>query len=102
MNGIITFAIGTIVGVILAAVFGLTKKRLGAVDIVSRQMKEKEENKKRIVEFMRGKDRITNDEVERFLGVSNATAERYLDELEKEGILKQVGRTGKHVYYRHV
>jgi len=31
--------------------------------------------------------------------VSDATATRYLEELEKEGFIRQVGRTGRHVYY---
>jgi predicted HTH transcriptional regulator len=43
--------------------------------------------------------KITNDEVEKLLHVSDATATRYLSELEKEGKIKQVGRTGKAVEY---
>ena len=42
---------------------------------------------------------VTNDEVERLLRVSDATATRYLDLLEKEGKLRQEGKTGKHVVY---
>jgi len=41
-----------------------------------------------------------NDDVERLVKVSNATAERYLDELEKEGKIKQIGKTGHAVYYQ--
>jgi len=37
--------------------------------------------------------------VENLLLVSDATATRYLDELEKEGKIKQVGKTGKGVFY---
>jgi DNA-binding IclR family transcriptional regulator len=37
--------------------------------------------------------------VERALGVSDATAERYLNQLEKEGKVKQLGRTGRYVCY---
>lgn len=43
--------------------------------------------------------KITNDEVEKFLHVSDATATRYLSELEKEGKIKQSGKTGKVVNY---
>jgi len=43
--------------------------------------------------------KITNDEVEKFLHVSDATATRYLSILEKEGKIKQVGKTGKAVLY---
>ena len=42
---------------------------------------------------------ITNDEVEKLLHVSDATATRYLSELEKRGKLKQVGTTGRGVLY---
>lgn len=44
------------------------------------------------------KDRLTNADVQRILGVSDATATRYLDQLEKEGVIKQVGM-GRHTYY---
>lgn len=42
---------------------------------------------------------ITNDEVEKLLHVSDATATRYLAELEKQGKIAQVGKTGKAVMY---
>jgi predicted HTH transcriptional regulator len=42
---------------------------------------------------------ITNDEVEKYLHVSDATATRYLSILEKEGKIKQNGKTGKGVLY---
>lgn len=42
---------------------------------------------------------ITNDEVEKFLHVSDATATRYLEILEKENKIKQTGKTGKGVSY---
>ncbi len=45
------------------------------------------------------KNHITNDEVEKLLHVSDATATRYLSQLEKQGKLKQTGRTGKGVTY---
>lgn len=43
--------------------------------------------------------KITNDEVEKILHVSDATATRYLSQLEKEGKIKQVGKTGHAVSY---
>ena len=43
--------------------------------------------------------KITNDEVEKFLHVSDATAERYLNILEKENKIKQTGKTGHSVFY---
>ena len=44
------------------------------------------------------KSKITNDEVEKFLHVSDATATRYLSQLEKEGKIKQSEKTGHSVF----
>ncbi|MFA6076966.1 MAG: hypothetical protein WC735_02730 [Candidatus Paceibacterota bacterium] len=46
--------------------------------------------------------RVTNDEVEKFLHVSDATATRYLSQLEKEGKIKQNGKTGHSVFYSEI
>jgi Fic family protein len=48
------------------------------------------------------KSKITNDEVKDFLHVSDATAERYLNTLEKENKIKQVGKTGHAVSYQKI
>ncbi len=53
----------------------------------------------RILELFAKRTSITNDEVEKFLHVSDATATRYLSQLEKEGKIKQNGKTGKGVLY---
>ena len=42
---------------------------------------------------------ITNDDVEKLLHVSDATATRYLEQLERGGKVRQNGRTGKPVSY---
>ena len=46
--------------------------------------------------------KISNDEVEKFLHFSDATAERYLNILEKENKIKQVGKTGHAVSYTKI
>lgn len=43
---------------------------------------------------------VTNDVVETKFGVSDATATRLLDALEKEGLVVQVGDTGRGVVYK--
>ncbi len=48
------------------------------------------------------KSKITNDEVEKLLHVSDATATRYLSQLEKENRIKQVGKTGHAVSYSRI
>ena len=61
--------------------------------------KKKEENLQKIRELFNTRDRLANNDIENLLGVSDATATRYLDELEKEGYIRQVGKTGKFVCY---
>lgn len=73
------------------------KKARGAV---KKKANLKEKRIKRLTEFLMDKNKINNDQVERFLRVSNATAERYLNELEREGKLEQVGKKGRGVYYK--
>ena len=51
---------------------------------------------------LRRAGKITNDEVEKLLHVSDATATRYLSTLEKEGKIQQVGKTGKAVVYTRI
>ena len=56
----------------------------------------------KILEVLTVKGKITNDEVEKLLHVSDATATRYLSALEKEGKIQQVGKTGKAVEYTRI
>ncbi len=56
----------------------------------------------KILEALNAKGKITNDEVEKLLHVSDATATRYLSTLEKEGKIQQVGKTGKAVEYTRI
>ena len=65
------------------------------------------QNKKRkkldsILTLFAKRTTVTNDEVEKFLHVSDATATRYLSQLEKEGKIKQNGKTGKGVSYSKI
>lgn len=54
----------------------------------------------RVMSLFRLKDAISNEDVEVVLGVSDATATRILDELEKSGQVVQEGSTGAGVVYR--
>ena len=80
----------------VVSVFTKSKSR----NLIDEKEDTKRENLEKLRDFIRGRERITNDETENLLGVSNATAERYLDELEKEGPLEQMGKTGKYTYYK--
>ncbi|PCI28190.1 hypothetical protein COB55_04155 [Candidatus Wolfebacteria bacterium] len=63
------------------------------------QFEAKVENKKKIFELAQSMERITNEDVEQLLGVSDATATRYLSELEEEEKIQQIGTVGTGVYY---
>lgn len=56
----------------------------------------------RLFQEITTKGKISNDEVEKLLHVSDATATRYLEVLEKEGKIKQVGKTGRGVTYQKI
>ena len=63
---------------------------------------KKQENLAKIKVMLETSNEITNDQVQEMLKISDATAERYLDELEKEGLIRQVGKTGVSTYYKKV
>ena len=56
--------------------------------------------KGRMISLIKQMGEVANNDIENLLGVSDSTATRYLDRLEKEGIVFQVGETGKAVRYR--
>src|SRR3989344_9293783 len=67
---------------------------------VSEAKELKEERKRKILAMFDSKESITNNDVEQALGTSDRSATRYLDELEKEGKVEQIGTTGRSVTYR--
>ena len=60
----------------------------------------KRKKRDKIMLALTTKSKITNDEVEKLLHVSDATATRYLSALEKENKIRQVGKTGTGVVYQ--
>jgi len=61
---------------------------------------QKEERKQKALAMLQEKGDLSNSEIRKALGVSSRTAVRYLDELEREGKLEQVGKIGHAVTYR--
>ena len=89
---------------IIVAVAGIAlgmylARRKANAGFIAKQMEQKIENKQKILAFVQANGKIQNNDVEKLVGVSNATAERYLDELEKEGKLVQHGVIGQSVFY---
>lgn len=78
---------------------GMYISRRGKSEFISKQMKTKVENKQKILAYVQEHGKIQNNDVEKLVGVSNATAERYLNELEMEGKITQNGTIGKAVFY---
>ena len=97
MNTVIIFFIGAVVGLLLGR---NRKAKAGSTEtLIERQGGEKAAHKERILTMFETKTRLTNNDVEKALGVSDSTATRYLEELEKVGKVRQVGTTGRDVQY---
>ncbi len=99
MNPILIFILGVGVGgIAVRAVFKFKgrKKKLG---LIARQKQEKERDKEAILGLLETQGSLTNNHIEQMLGIPDSTATRYLEELEKEGKVRQVGKTGHAVYY---
>lgn len=96
-----------IILIIIIIILILSRKKIKEIVVYQgARQKQREESKEKILNELtlrqaQGKEaKITNNDVEKLLGVSDATATRYLDELEKQGKVKQVGKTGRSVYYQ--
>ena len=79
------------------------KKREENLKLANQNRQDKKRKKiDAILDLFAKQTNLTNDEVEKLLHVSDATATRYLETLEKEGKIKQVGKTGKHTHYEKI
>lgn len=99
MTQLIIFIIIGLLGIILGYYFAIQRKMAGR-GAVARREAERDANVEKLKNHLRGRETVTNDEIEQFLGVSDSTATRYMDELEKRGFVEQVGNEGRHVYYK--
>lgn len=95
MNYLITLVIGFLIGYFIAS----KKQR---ISFISKQQREKQAGKDAIYGLLETNHPLTNNDVEAMLDISDATATRYFDELEKEGKVRQVGKTGRYVSYERV
>lgn len=88
-----------ILAALLGIALGMFLARRRKSGLISEQGERKAKNKELILKYIQANGKIQNNEVEKLVGVSNATAERYLNELEKEGQITQHGTIGKGVFY---
>ena len=92
-----------IIGLVIIALLLSQRTREAAVGICATaldQTTRKNSNKEKALAFLREKKEASNEEIRERLGVSRRTAVRYLDMLEKEGKVEQVGDIGRGVIYR--
>lgn len=89
------FILGIIVGGGVA--WALTRKR--KINLNHAQTEHRQQNLEKVMEIAREKGEIRNDDIQYALGISDATATRYLEQLEQAGKLEQLGEK-KGVIYR--
>ena len=103
MTNIIYFISGIGVGMLVSSLLMRTKKPVdgtyGVVEVNKARVDRKEKSKKKIFNLFKEKREISNSDVETLLKVSDATATRYLEELEHEGKIIQEGEQGRGVFY---
>ena len=92
-----------LIGIIVGGVIGYSiGKRNKSETFVNDAEKLKSENITKLKEYLNSQtdNEINNEDVRKLLNVSDTTACRYLDDLEKDGFIKQVGTDGPKVYYQ--
>lgn len=94
MNEILLIGIG-IVGIVFGYIFAQKRRARG----IPEQSIRKAENKEKVLIFVEEKGSVRNADVKKLLNVSDATAERYLNELEMEMKIVQHGEVGQGVFY---
>lgn len=60
---------------------------------------DKEEKKKKILDYLKGKDEVPTSELTGMLGINFYRLKRILEELEKEGSISQEAK-GSFVYWK--
>ena len=122
MISILYFIAGIILGFFIKSKItkNFTPKGVEEMNEIRKEAKEAltertEHRKEKILEFMKdeairqkeleacnpgeGEPGVTRADIEKLLEVSETTARKYLNELEAENKIKQIGENGRDVYY---
>ncbi len=94
------FALGLIVGLVsgwLISKYSAGQPLIG--QFVQNQVETRKKHLDAVLALAAKQAQITNDDVQRELNVSDATATRYLETLAEFGQLTRVGQRGQSVYY---
>jgi len=115
MNFILIFLIILVLAVLLMVIFARQEAKIyntktseelvGIAKTVFDRTLKKQANLDKIMSLLAtstssGQAELSNAEIRQALKVSSRTAVRYLDELEKQGKVEQIGKTGQTVTYR--
>ncbi len=73
---------------------------VGICNIALDRTLKKRNNKQKILEFLKKRGEANNSDIREILGISRRSVARYMEELEKEGDVEQVGDIGRGVVYR--
>jgi hypothetical protein len=88
-----------IVVVALAIWYFYSSKKISAVSDNVNLVSKQEGRLKKGLKYLAKNETITNEQYRKLVGVSDRQAVRDFDELEKQGVIKQVGKTGKYTKY---
>ena len=75
-------------------------KVVGICEAALGQSKKKKENKAKILGLLAQKGEVSNSDIRETLEVSDRTVVRYMNELEEEDKVEQIGETGHYTTYR--
>lgn len=93
----IIFLVGALTGGFMYYLRHSGRANLSAVN--DKRQQEREAAKELILKLFRSKEQISNLDIQHFLGISDRSALRYLDELEKAGKIARHNSKGRGVFY---
>lgn len=100
MTSLIIASIALVLAIALLLTLQQTREPMvGMCATALDQTVRKNANKAKVLELL-SSDELSNTDIRTALGVSRNTVVRYMDELEAEGRVEQVGDTGRGVRYR--
>ena len=107
MTSTIIIIILIAVVVILIAVLNKKKalrqaqdKIIGICEVALENQAKKRTNLDKILAMLTERSEVSNSDIRERFGFSERSVVRYMDELEKEGKVEQIGNTGRGVIYR--
>ena len=105
MNQIIILIMVGVAGILVGCKLAVRRKMKQMYGVVEERSNVRDENMEKLRKHLLSKRGarhpfVTNNGVEQLLGVSDATATRDLDALERDGLLRQVRSDGNSVHYK--